>query len=188
MFTVRYARQHEILRSEMNFRDVRKIYASPSYEWMWLGHRGCPVEPRSQINNRKQEIPMADKLTNSKTSLPGEEVIVRAVQFFASEKFRCSGQSGRTATFDGRPPIPWFLLLLTVLGFMFCIVPGIIMYILAIRKLRRFYNLVVTANPIPSGTEVSITHPDWAGKQVQRFMQSLPGTPAPNVPPLLAVK
>ncbi len=71
---------------------------------------------------------------------------------------------------------------------MFCIVPGIIMYILAIRKLRRFYNLVVTANPIPSGTEVSITHPDWAGKQVQRFMQSLPGTPAPNVPPSLAVK
>ena len=106
MCTVRYARQHEILRSEMNFRDVRKIYASPSYEWMWLGHRACPMEPRIQVSNRKQEKPMADKLTNSKTSLPSEEVIVRAVQFFATEKFRCSGQSGRTATFDGRPPIP----------------------------------------------------------------------------------
>ena len=126
---------------------------------------------------------MADKLTNTKTSLPSEEVIVRAVQFFATEKFRCSGQSNRTATFDGRPPIPWFLLLLTVLGFVFCVVPGIIMYILVIRKVRRFYNLVVTATPIPGGTEVTITHPDWAARQVRRFIQSLPGLPAPECVP-----
>ncbi len=99
---------------------------------------GIPKLERITENTKK---PMADRLTNSKTSLPGEEVIVRAVQFFATEKFRCSGQSGRAATFDGRPPMPWFLLLVTILGFMFCVVPGIIMYILAIRKLRRFYNL-----------------------------------------------
>jgi len=121
---------------------------------------------------------MADKLANNTTSLPSEEVIVRAVQFFSTEKFRCSGQSGRTATFDGRPPIPWFLLLLTVLGFLFFVVPGIIMYILVIRKVRRFHNLVVTASPVPGGTEVSISHPGWAAKQAQRFMQSLPGIPA----------
>jgi hypothetical protein len=131
---------------------------------------------------------MADKLTNTKTSLPGEEVIVRAVQFFATEKFRCSGQSNRTATFDGRPPIPWFLLLLTILGFMCFLVPGIIMYILVIRKVRRFHNLVVTATPIPGGTEVTITHPGWAAKQVRRFIQSLPGMPAPSVSPSLPLK
>ncbi len=47
---------------------------------------------------------------------------------------------------------------------------------------------MVTANPVPGGTDVSITHPDWAGKQVQRFLQSLPGMPAPNVAPPLPVK
>ena len=117
---------------------------------------------------------MADKLKNGRTSLSSEEVIVRSVQFFATEKFRASSQSGRTATFDGRPPIPWFMLLLTILGFFFCLVPGIIMYFLVIRKVRRFHNLVVTASPIASGTEVSITHPDWAAKQVQRFLDALP--------------
>ena len=110
----------------------------------------------------------------AKTSLPSEEVIVRAVQFFATEKFRVSSQSGRVATFDGRPLIPWGMLLLTVLGFMFCIVPGIIMYIMAIRKLRRFQNLVVTVNPISGGTEVSITHPSWAAGTVKRFVGALP--------------
>ena len=117
---------------------------------------------------------MADKVTNGKTSLPSEEVIVRAVQFFSTEKFRASSQSGRTATFDGRPPIPWFMLLLTIIGYLCCIVPGIIMYFMVIRKLRRFHNLVVTASPIDGGTEVSVTHPDWAASQAKRFLAALP--------------
>ncbi len=117
---------------------------------------------------------MADKVTNGKTSLPSEEVIVRAVQFFSTEKFRASSQSGRTATFDGRPPIPWFMLLLTIIGYLCCIVPGIIMYFMVIRKLRRFHNLVVTASPVSGGTEVSVTHPDWAAGQAKRFLAALP--------------
>lgn len=117
---------------------------------------------------------MADKIASARTSLSSEEVIVRAVQFFATEKFRTGSQSGRVATFDGRPPIPWGMLLLTVLGFMFCIVPGIIMYVMAIRKLRRFQNLVVTANPIGGGSEVSISYPPWAAGTVKRFVAALP--------------
>src|SRR5208283_6148039 len=103
-----------------------------------------------------------------------EEVIVRAIQFFSTEKFRTGSQSGRVATFDARPPVPWGMLLLTILGFLFCIVPGIIMYIMVIRKLRRFQNLVVTANPIAGGTEVSISHPSWASATVTRFISVLP--------------
>jgi hypothetical protein len=57
---------------------------------------------------------------------------------------------------------------------MMCLVPGIIMYLLVLRKMYRFYNLVVTANPIEGGTEVSITHPDWASKLVTRFFDALP--------------
>jgi hypothetical protein len=117
---------------------------------------------------------MADSIANAKTSLSSEEVIVRAVQFFATEKFRTSSQSGRVATFDGRPPIPWGMLLLTILGFLFCIVPGVIMYIMVIRKMYRFQNLVVTANPFAGGTEVSISHPSWAAATVRRFISVLP--------------
>lgn len=117
---------------------------------------------------------MADKVTNGKTSLPSEDVIVRAVQFFSTERFRTSSQSGRSATFDGRPPIPWVMLLLTFIGYCCCIVPGIIMYFMVIRKLRRFHNLVVTASPLDGGTEVSVTHPDWAANQANRFLAALP--------------
>jgi len=117
---------------------------------------------------------MADFVTNGKTSLPAEEVIVRAVQFFSTEKWKATSQSSRTATFEGKPPIPWFMLLLTILGFLACIVPGIVMYIMVIRKMYRFVNLVVTANPVPNGTEVSISHPKSAEKLVNRFLAALP--------------
>ena len=72
------------------------------------------------------------------------------------------------------PPIPWFMLLCTIIGFVMCVVPGFIMYFLVIWKLRRFHNLVVTASPITGGTEVSITYPDWRAKQTQRFLAALP--------------
>ena|SRR5215208_554268 len=117
---------------------------------------------------------MSDQVANGKTSLGAEEVIVRAVQYFSSTKWRPSGQSGRTATFQGMPPIPWFLILVTVVGLVACIVPGILCYILLIQKARRFHNLVVTANPLPGGTEVVINYPEFASSTVDQFMRSLP--------------
>ncbi len=127
---------------------------------------------------------MADKVMNSRTSLGSDEVISQAVQAFTAGKFRTSSQSGRIATFDGMPPIPWFMLLLTILGFLFCVIPGIIMYFLVIRKMRRFHSLVVTVSPVPGGTDVSVKYPDWAGNTVQRFMNSLPKAQA-DLPPRL---
>ena len=126
---------------------------------------------------------MADNVANGKTSLSSEEVIVRAVPFFSTEKFKATSQAGRTATFEGRPPLPWGLLLLTVLGFLLFIVPGILMYVLVIRKRYRFSNLVVTASPTAGETEVSISSPPWAAKLVTRFLSALPSLAAPPPPP-----
>jgi len=117
---------------------------------------------------------MSDLVTNGRTSLSAEEVIVRAVQYFSTQKWRATSQSTRTATFEGKPPIPWFLLLLTILGFIACIVPGVIMYIMVIRKVNRFHNLVVTANPITNGTEVSVSYPKHADKLASGFLAALP--------------
>lgn len=102
---------------------------------------------------------MADVITQGRTSLGPEEVIVRAVQFFSTGNWRPTSQSARTATFQGKPPIPWFMLLLTVIGFMACLLPGIIMYIMVIRKMYRFHNLVVTANPVSGGSEIVLQYP-----------------------------
>ncbi len=117
---------------------------------------------------------MADQVTNVRTTLSAEEVVVRAVQFFSTGKWRPTGQSGRTATFQGMPPIPWGLLILTIIGFALCVVPGVILYIMFIKKARQFQNLVVTANPVPGGTEVVITSPPWASALVSKFVEDLP--------------
>lgn len=121
---------------------------------------------------------MAELMSNGKTTLPGEEVIVRSIPFFTSGKWKCQSQSARVATFVGRPPIPWGLLFLTIIGFIFFIIPGVIMYILVIRRVIRFQNIVVTANPVTGGTEVVITHPKTGKKLVTRFLDALPPIPA----------
>lgn len=117
---------------------------------------------------------MANLVTTHKTSLQGEDVIVRAVQYFTNEKWRAQSQSARVATFQGRPSIPWFLLFLTVIAFICLVVPGIVMYFLIIRRVYRFVNLVVTANPLQSGSEVVINYPKHARRLVNRFTESLP--------------
>lgn len=117
---------------------------------------------------------MANVVAQAKTSLGPEDVMVRAVQFFSTEKWRPTSQSQRTATFEGKPPIPWFMLLLTFAGFVACIVPGVIMYIMVIRKLHRFHNLVVSATPIPGGSEVVAQYPKPAAGLVARFLEALP--------------
>jgi hypothetical protein len=117
---------------------------------------------------------MADVVTQGNTSLNSEEVIVRAVQFFSTENWRPTSQSARTATFQGKPAIPWLMLLLTVVGFVACLIPGVIMYIMVIRKMYRFHNLVVTASPVPGGSEVIVQFPPPAANLAARFLEALP--------------
>ena len=117
---------------------------------------------------------MADLVLNKTTSLSSEDVITRAVQFFSTASWRTTSQSARAATFEGRVPIPWFLILLTVIGYAACVVPGIIMWVMVVRKVRRFQNLVVTASPASRGTEVVVTYPSHTRKLAERFLAALP--------------
>lgn len=117
---------------------------------------------------------MAEIVTQARTLLGAEDVIIRAVQFFSTENWRPTSQSSRAATFQGKPSIPWLMLLLTVLGFICCIVPGIIMYIMVIRKMYRFHNLVVTATPIDGGSDVLLQCPSTALRLAARFVEALP--------------
>jgi len=117
---------------------------------------------------------MADSVVTKQTSLSGDEVVTRAIQFFSTENWRTTSQSTRNATFEGRPPIPWFLMLLTIIGYCCCIVPGIIIKILVIKKMRRFQNIVVAAAPMNQGSEVTVTHPAHAKKLAERFLAALP--------------
>lgn len=122
---------------------------------------------------------MADSVITKQTNLSGEEVVTRAIQFFSTENWRTTSQSPRNATFEGRPPIPWFLMLLTIVGYMCCIVPGIIIKIMVIKKMRQFQNIVVTAAPMSQGTEVTVTHPAHAKKLAGRFLAALPELTTP---------
>lgn len=72
------------------------------------------------------------------------------------------------------PPIPWVHILLMFLAFLACVVPGVIYYIFIIQKLRRFQNLVVTANPLPNGSEVVINYPSFASAIVTGFTENMP--------------
>jgi hypothetical protein len=119
---------------------------------------------------------MADIVAQKLTAIVPEEVIVRAVQFFSTERWRATSQSARTATFEGKVAIPWFMMALTWVGFIACILPGVILYVMTIRKMHRFQNLVVTASPVTGGSEVVVQHPGQAGTLVARFLAALPDT------------
>jgi hypothetical protein len=71
------------------------------------------------------------------------------------------------------------MMFLTVLGFLFCVIPGIIMYFTMIRKLHRFQNLVVTATPQGQGTDVVVTYPKHAKNLADRFLVALQEGPPP---------
>lgn len=118
---------------------------------------------------------MADQVATKRTSLPAEDTVVRSVQFFTTGRWRAQTQSTRMATFAGRPPIPVGLLIVTIIGFMACIVPGIIAYILMVKKTIQLQNIVVTATPRPDGgSEVVIKHSQYAAKLVKEFLAALP--------------
>jgi hypothetical protein len=122
----------------------------------------------------QREGTMAEQVASGKTSVSPEDVIVRAVQFFTTERWRAQTQSGRIATFVGRPRINPILWIATVVGLIACVIPGIILYIVMIRKAYAFQNIVVTVNPVVGGTEVVITHSEQVVDLVQRFLALLP--------------
>jgi len=152
----------------LNWPGQQQIQAPPLYQQQ-------PPGLSQQTQDRgKAAKTKAGLVLSSHTILPCEEVIMRAVQFFTGEKWRPQTQSARIATFVGRPPIPWGLIFLMIIGFICAIIPGIIIYVVVIRRVIRFQNIVVTANPITSGTEVVVTYPSHAKKMASRFLDLLP--------------
>src|SRR6185503_4564753 len=117
---------------------------------------------------------MAEHVYSFRTTLPPEDVVVRAVQFFSTTKWRPSSQSGRTATFQGRPAIPWVHIMLMFLAFAACIVHGVVYYFFIIQKLIQFQNLIVAATPIAGGSEVVINYPSFASPLVTEFTRNMP--------------
>ncbi len=117
---------------------------------------------------------MADLVLSVRTTLPIDDVMVGAVQFFTNEKWRAQSQAPRVTTFIGRPKIPWLLLFLTILGLLACFIPGIVMYFFVLRKAMALQNIVVTANPSAADCEVVVTFPAHARKLVDRFLAALP--------------
>jgi hypothetical protein len=117
---------------------------------------------------------MADLVARTQTTLAPDEVMVRAVQFFTNEKWRAQSQTNRIATFVGVIKVPWIHLLLAILLTVCFVVPGIIYYLLVIRKMRNLRNLVVTTTPNEAGSEVVVTYPGDAQKMVDSFFAALP--------------
>jgi hypothetical protein len=117
---------------------------------------------------------MADLVASTNTTLPPEEVLVRAVQFFTNENWRAQSQTTRIATFVGLPKVPWTHLLLALLLTFCFVVPGLLYYILVIRKARRLQNIVVTTTPDSLGSTVVVTYPAHAQKLLDAFFAALP--------------
>lgn len=118
---------------------------------------------------------MEDVVRQQKTNLACEEIIARAVQYFSKEDWRLTSQSPCTATLQGKPPLPRFMLPLTVLGLLLFIVPGVILYVMVIRKMVGLHHLVVTAIPVSGGTVVMVQHPQTTERLVAGFLEGLPG-------------
>jgi hypothetical protein len=121
----------------------------------------------------------ADIVVTVLTTLPPEEVMVRAVQFFTNERWRTQSQTNRIATFVGTPKVPLMKIILMLCLLAFFVVPGIIYYILILSKVRRLQNIVVTTSPTETGCSVVVTYPKHAQRLVDSFVLALPGsTPA----------
>jgi len=117
---------------------------------------------------------MADLVENKQTNLEPSEVIMRAVQYFSGSKWRTQSQSEKIATFVGRPPVPIGMLLLTIVGYISCIVPGILLHILVIRKMIQLQNIVVTTRAATRGSDVTVKYAAAAKGLVREFLAALP--------------
>lgn len=117
---------------------------------------------------------MADLTATRDTSLPPEDVLVRAVQFFTNERWRAQSQTNRIATFVGMRRVSWFQILL-LLFLLFCfVIPGLIYYFVVVVKARRLQNIVVTTTPKGPACVVVVTYPPHAQKMVDAFFSSIP--------------
>lgn len=117
---------------------------------------------------------MADLTLNISTTLPPDDVMVRAVQFFTNERWRAQSQNSRIATFVGVPKIPIIKILIMLFLTFFFVFPGLIYYLFVVRSLRKLQNIVVTTTPGTGECFVLVSYPKNAQKIVDGFAAALP--------------
>jgi hypothetical protein len=124
---------------------------------------------------------MTPVISNSRTTYCYEDVIVGAMRFFTAEKWRYTTQTARMVAFRGKPRMPWYVVLFVTAGILAFVVPGLVLYMLHVRKNYQFTNIVVTTTPVRGGTEVLIQYPPQAEPLARRFVGALP--PLEPLPP-----
>jgi len=117
---------------------------------------------------------MADLTINISTTLPSDDVMVRAVQFFTNERWRAQSQNSRIATFVGVPKTPVVKILIMMFLLFFFVFPGLIYYLIVVRSLRKLQNIVVTTTPGNGECYVLVSYPKDAQKIVDGFAAALP--------------
>ena len=113
---------------------------------------------------------MPDLTATRSTTLPPEEVLVRAVQFLTNERWRAQSQTNRIATFVGMARVSRTQIAVMLLLMMCGAIPGILYYFVVISKMRRLQNIVVTTTPRDTGCDVVVTYPAHAKKMVDAFI------------------
>jgi DNA-binding response OmpR family regulator len=79
-------------------------------------------------------------------------------------------------------------MLLNIVGYMCCIVPGIVIKVIIIKKPRRFQNIVVAVTPMTTGTEVTVIalDPDFGDSGFETFRR-LRQIPALSATPIIFI-
>lgn len=116
---------------------------------------------------------MPDLLVTKTTALKPADVITHAEQFFASEHWQVQSRDDCTASFVGRPRPPFYQMLLTVLFSLCLVVPGVVYYSVAVRKLRRVQSIAVTAKLRGDRSEVMVQYPPGTERLMTDFLADL---------------
>ena len=114
------------------------------------------------------------KFAHKKTTLSEEDVIKKAGQFFTDNRWAIREQFANGAAFKGRPAIPLRLIFLTMFGFLFFIIPGIIVYRALVKRVTRSQSILLRVKPIAGNSEVTIIYCKATGKLINKFQNLLP--------------
>lgn len=116
---------------------------------------------------------MPDLLVTKTTALKPADVLVRAEQFFASERWQVKLRNGCFTIFEGRPRADSLQLLYVFLLTLCLVIPGIVYYTLSVRRQRRVQTIAVSANPRGERCEVQVTYQPGAERLMTEFLAAL---------------
>lgn len=117
---------------------------------------------------------MSDLLVTKLTNLAPAEVMGRAEQYFAAEKWRIQSQGGSVATFTGAPELPRQQKLMAAALMLLLILPGVVYYyVAAIHRARREQKIAISAKAQGGHCEVAVVYPQDAEGLMTDFLAGL---------------